>query len=756
MYKLINSVINSIDEKYVEEASSCLPEDFGGSLKDVTINSEDLIEMKKQIKNTNSITKFIAIAAAFMCVAIVSVFLIVNNNKVPVLNSGTENSVISDPFTESTVEEPQISPEKQNAMDKINSLLLISGAPTTKFENENKENPAYIDYNGGKVRFHFEMKQSLNAKKIPDAISNGWYITVNGVLQNITVNGKEQGEIYIHRLVKGVDYNSSDASYSLDFEFEPVIAEADKGKNKLEISLVQISNPDFRVDPVYPECSNLHANIVFATRILNVNTELKVKDIKKSETQYTEELMTVEVLKKHPEIGFNLNSGIKAEIIDEDRSEQVIRADKNGEIKLGAVIVSGNKNEKIRLLFLVNGIPTKLSDGSEYVEIDARSGYLYEIKPDKILNVKPYDSIDVLIMHCLDESEKTHMSNTFRPTVIMPYDYGEYQNNSNTENSDTPKSEADEARENVTSLTLFGYTNNSSAENEYTENGKNYIDYTGEELVINFDMDISCDSDTVPDKMSMGFYILVEGVLQDTISVDGKEVKGVYIHYLTPEDFDARKKHNLKLKFSFTPKVAEVDKDKKELKVTLIRILHPHYKAVPGYVAFGPAIHSSSGAYGFTCKVKAPIEATVNDKISDGFSTVLVTDEVKKKYNNLLNDSLYESGYACVMDSNYKSDLTLDENGEIELGICVVSGIKAKYRLILLVNGIPTEFPDGSSCMELEANAGYLSYIEGLKFTNLKPYDSVGVKMIRCADGYPGSFSDMNNQKFVVKPYGSD
>lgn len=420
IYDAMTEAIDGIDEKYLIKTSKCFHLPKEDAKRDITINAEDLVEMKKEIKKTNHLAKITAVAAAFICVMTVAILLIVNNNKVQVLGSSGENSVISDPFTEGKDEEPQISPEKQNAMDKINSLLLTTNTPSVKFENENKENPAYIDYNGGKIRFNLTINKKLNSKELPDAISEGWYITVNGVLQNITVNGKEQGEIYIHRLVKGVDYNSSDASYSLDFEFEPVIAEADKGKNKLEISLVQISNPDFEVDPIYPSCANLHANVVFATRILNVNTELKVKDIKKSETQYTEELMTVDVLKKHPEIVFNLNSGSKAEIIDEDRSEQVIRADKNGEVKLGAVI-SGNKNEKIRLLFLVNGIPTKLSDGSEYIEIDVRSGYLYEIKPDKILNVKPYDSIDILIMHCLNESEETHMSCSAFPSVILPY-----------------------------------------------------------------------------------------------------------------------------------------------------------------------------------------------------------------------------------------------------------------------------------------------------------------------------------------------
>ena len=129
--------------------------------------------------------------------------------------------------------------------------------------------------------------------------------------------------------------------------------------------------------------------------------------------------------------------------------------------------------------------------------------------------------------------------------------------------------------------------------------------------------------------------------------VDGKEVKGVYIHYLTPEDFDARKKHNLKLKFSFTPKVAEVDKDKKELKVTLIRIIHPHYKAVPGYVALGPAIHSSSVAYGFTCKVKAPIETI------KGLSKLLEEKEQSeylKKYLKILNDEIKRLKGEVIID----------------------------------------------------------------------------------------------------------
>ena len=58
MYEIIKNTINDIDEKFIEEASSCLPEKFSNeSKKQITINAEDLVEMKKQIKKSNLIEK---------------------------------------------------------------------------------------------------------------------------------------------------------------------------------------------------------------------------------------------------------------------------------------------------------------------------------------------------------------------------------------------------------------------------------------------------------------------------------------------------------------------------------------------------------------------------------------------------------------------------------------------------------------------------------------------------------------------------
>ena len=328
-------------------------------------------------------------------------------------NINAENSVISNLFAENKEETPQISPEEQNVINKLNSLTRIFEKPTIKIENENKDNQKYIDYFGGKIKISMTIDKQMKADEIPYALSDGWYITLNGVLQNISVNGKEPCEVYVHHLAKGEDYFDDSVTYSMEIEFEPVRAEADKDKEQLELSIVKISNPDFKVDPAYPLCYDLHSNTIIATRILNVNSDIKTKEIKKSDFSYTEEFLMG---------GSYGNEGFSANITDESQSNQSIEANENGEIKLG-VVVGGKGYEKLRLLFLVNGIPSKLSDGSDYIEIDAKEGYIYTISPDRILNIKLYDTVNVLVTHCPDERENTYLSRAGYPDVVLPYNY---------------------------------------------------------------------------------------------------------------------------------------------------------------------------------------------------------------------------------------------------------------------------------------------------------------------------------------------
>ncbi len=387
--------------------------------RSISVDAEELIEIKKPVKKMR-MSGFVAVAAALICVVSAVAFVVSNNNKVSVL-SGTDNSTVSDSVLESKNEEPFLSEEKQSVADKVSRLNLTGGSFDIKIDKENKNDKKYIDYSEGKIKINLTVNTKFNADELPPSFSHGWYVTLNGVLQNISVNGEEESEIYIHRLVKDKDYSGKRPSYNIEIEFEPVVAEEDKDKTQLGLSIVQISNPDFRVDPVYPICANLHSNIVISTRILNVSSELKTKEMKKSDFTCTEELVTEEIKGRYPSLNesFYDKETPSVRVIGK-YTDASIEADENGEIEFGA-IVSGNG--RLRLLFLVNGIPSKLSDGSDYIEIDAKRGYLYTIKTDKLLNVDLYDTVNILVMNSPDDGENTYFTRANFPDVIFPYNY---------------------------------------------------------------------------------------------------------------------------------------------------------------------------------------------------------------------------------------------------------------------------------------------------------------------------------------------
>lgn len=406
-------------ERLIQAAESFSATD-DNQKRSVSVNAEKLIEVKPKAEKSGFMLKFTAIAAAFAFVAAATVFVAKNNNGVQVFTS-TDNSSVSHSILESTNEETVLSEEKQSVADKVSSLNLTGDSYDVKIDKENKDNKKYVDYSEGKIKIDLTVNTKFNADELPPTFSHGWYVTLNGVLQNISVNGEEESEIYIHRLVKDTDYSGETHSYNIEIEFEPVVAEEDKDKTQLGLSIVQISNPDFRVDPVYPICANLHSNIVISTRILNVSSELKIKETKKSDFTFTEEFVSEEIKGKYPSLdeSFYDKETPSVRIIGKYTNTS-IEADENGKIEFGA-IVSGNG--RLRLLFLVNGIPSKLSDGSDYIEIDAKKGYLYTIKTDKLLNVDLYDTVNILIMNSPDDGENSYFTRACFADVVFPYNY---------------------------------------------------------------------------------------------------------------------------------------------------------------------------------------------------------------------------------------------------------------------------------------------------------------------------------------------
>ncbi len=142
---ILAEAMDNLDEKYATETAKCFVDTDKTVTRDISIDAENLIETNIQPKKSNHIAKFAAIAAAFVCVAAVSGFFIINGNKVQVqgtLSDSAESSQITSdtPSEETTVKPEDASfPEKEDQnihkdTDRIVSLAGYSINNMTKLD----------------------------------------------------------------------------------------------------------------------------------------------------------------------------------------------------------------------------------------------------------------------------------------------------------------------------------------------------------------------------------------------------------------------------------------------------------------------------------------------------------------------------------------------------------------------------------------------------------------------------------------------
>ncbi len=129
---ILAQAMDNLDEKYAIETAKCFVDTDKGSARDISVDAENLIETNIQSKKSNHIAKFAAIAAAFVCVAAVSGFFIMNGNKVQVqgtLSDSAESSQITSdlPSEETTVKPEDASfPEKEDQNIHIDTDRIVS------------------------------------------------------------------------------------------------------------------------------------------------------------------------------------------------------------------------------------------------------------------------------------------------------------------------------------------------------------------------------------------------------------------------------------------------------------------------------------------------------------------------------------------------------------------------------------------------------------------------------------------------------
>lgn len=157
LHDIIASAIDYLDEEYSVEAADCFPLKKSGTLRQSFVNAEDLIEMKIKSKKSGFIAKIVAVAAAFICVATVSVFLIMSNNKVQVL--GNMESVLSG--AEESSDESYTHPRDEHHRYGY-GIGYRGDIPT--------------EYNGKELTLDIEMTN------IGEDIKYAYFVYVNGIL----------------------------------------------------------------------------------------------------------------------------------------------------------------------------------------------------------------------------------------------------------------------------------------------------------------------------------------------------------------------------------------------------------------------------------------------------------------------------------------------------------------------------------------------------------------------------------------------
>ena len=360
IYDVIAQAMDSLDEKYINKAADSFPVPLKESWRNITINAEDLVEMKKQIKKSNLIAKIAGIAAAFACVATVSVFLIMNNNGVQVLGGSSENSFISDPF--------QTEESKTDTSSAESTPVRPPSPNRGGFSNEVNGNMP-ITYKGGTLSVPIKVTAYLEN---PMKISVGVTVFIDGVVQKLCIDGEEINGMYV---IENIEPGKCE---ELTLDIYPQIMKGSESKSELPMHFVWHFNPDYIPDSKKPSLGNTHKSMPSLNTTLNVSEEIKEVIAYESTTEMQKIIITEDVQEQ-----YKINSPEKTRAVfinqigDEYAASQgLIKAgeDKKAEFEVG---LSSFEHGKYRVTFYKNNKLISFNENETYIDVEAESGYLY-------------------------------------------------------------------------------------------------------------------------------------------------------------------------------------------------------------------------------------------------------------------------------------------------------------------------------------------------------------------------------------------
>ena len=302
------------------------------------------------------------------------------------------------------------------------------------------DNVHTVEYNGGVMELPCSIEQSCKSEESFTDVSTGCLIAINGVLQKISYGEQKDQYMYVQTYEKD-DFIKENEDYTarkkITLSFEPQINEKDKDLTKLQLTIITVDNPLFRLQPEYPLGYLIHRAGTSHVLKMSLNTPITnyTKD-KISESGITELDLTDEVIEKYSKMAniapkaITENTRPFANVDSEYYSH--FNFDENGKLDLGFITSVSEDYEfdfeissqgRYLVSMFVNGAPHAFPDGSIYKSIDMKPGklYVYEAQDfSKILG--ECDTIVFLPVACLRDDGKCIMSHTVQSEAIWPKD----------------------------------------------------------------------------------------------------------------------------------------------------------------------------------------------------------------------------------------------------------------------------------------------------------------------------------------------
>ncbi len=447
IYNILAIAIDSIDKEFSEDAAECLPLKNSKELRCYSVNAEDLIEMKKQIKKSNYIARVVAIAASFVCVVAVSVFLIMNNNKVQVLGGASSD------YSDSLIDNPLTNDKETIKNEYADTLNKYSKGGCECIINNHRE----IIYTGEKVTVSVTITAS--EKNEYNDMSVGLSAVINGTVQTLQMDGTEESNMLIFR-----DLAPGEAIECM-VSFTPVVDISNKDCEKLPIQFFVYHNPLYIALESYPAFGNTHdASYRLATTI-TFEKEPDTIDSKLN-AEITKELITDSLLIKYSDsngMPLKLSGNARVYMYQDKKTDAgVLKLSEDGSLKLGLMLYVKDFSGKYRLSIYKNDELISVG-GKSYIDTELNEGYLYTATLN-LTDVKRGDYIHATLYKLDDKAASQYpIHDITAPQLIVNSDFTSTDHREPASETLSPDSESSQITDSAIvkgeslSINLVGY-----------------------------------------------------------------------------------------------------------------------------------------------------------------------------------------------------------------------------------------------------------------------------------------------------------